>query len=153
MVRGLFLAFFALAASAQPAASEVPLEHVLLDARGVGTDWDIVEEAPTDAGADPNLREWGVRNVRARHYTRSSAATVQVCSIEVWDFKSVAQARVAQLNLSYPQWQITREGTLLFLVRALTRSPGDPRWRAVFAACEQLADKTRARAATLTPSD
>ena len=153
MIRGFFVALLALAASAQPATSEVSLEDVLLDARGVGAAWDIVEEAPSDAAADPDLREWGVRNVRARHYTRSLAAAAQVCSIEVWAFESVAQAKVAQLNLSYPQWQISREGSLLFLVRALTRSPGDPPRRAVFADCEQLAKRTRARVSTVMPSD
>jgi hypothetical protein len=153
MARGLYLALLALAASAQPAASDALLERVLLDGGDLGTAWDIVEEAPTDAGADPDLHSWGVRHVRARHYTRGSAATAQVCSIEVWAFESVAQARVAQQNLSYPQWQITREGSLLFLVHALTRSPGNPPRRAVFTDCEDLAERTRARASTFTPSD
>jgi hypothetical protein len=125
------------------------LERSLLNAGAVGVEWDIVEEAVVDAAGDPDLVEWGVRAQRTRHYTRRSSAGEQVCSIELWVFASAGQAGLAHASFAYPDWQILREGPLLVMTRSLTRAPGVPPRRALFADCEALGERTRARAAGL----
>jgi hypothetical protein len=128
---------------------ELRLEHVLLPADEVGVAWDVVEEAPAYTERDPDLVRWGVRAQRARHYTRQSSGGVQVCSIEVWGFANVQLARRAHENFAYPGWQIVREGSLLLMSRGLTRTSGEPARRGVFAACQEIGERVRERAARL----
>ncbi len=123
------------------------LERSLLDAGEAGSEWSVVEETPVDTAGDPDLVEWGVRAQRTRHYTRRSPSGEQVCSIELWSFASVAQADVAHVHLAYPDWQILREGPLLVMIRSLTRAPGVPPRRTLFADCAAMGEKVRARAA------
>ena len=108
-----------------------------------------MKEAPGDPKQDPDLVRWGVREQHARHYTRDSSGVVQVCSIEVWGFESVPAARMARANFAYPGWQITREGSLLLMIRGLTRTPGERSRRGVFAACQELGERVRERARRL----
>ena len=89
------------------------LEQLLLASSDVGADWSVVGETPIDPIQDPDLVRWGVRAKRSRHYTRSSYAAVQVCSIEIWAFVDTQRARSAHENFRYPNWQIEREGPLL----------------------------------------
>jgi len=128
---------------------ELRLEQVLLPADQVRGAWDVVEEAPAHTERDPDLVRWGVRAQRARHYTRQSSGVVQVCSIEVWGFANVQLARRAHENFAYPGWQIVREGSLLLMSRGLTRTPGESARRGVFAACQEIGERIRERAARL----
>ena len=144
-----FLPCAALAlAMAVPAAAE-PAEDVLLSERDLGGAWQIVREAPEDASADPDLVAWGVRARRTRHYTRDERGTARVCSIEVWAFRSEAQARAAGQGFAFPHWEIARERTLLVMVRGLTRPRGQRPQRGIFPACRALGNRVRARAAAL----
>lgn len=128
------------------AGSRIASEDVLLARPDVSPEWDVVDEMPEDVAQDRGLRAWGVREKRARHYTRVSGDAVQVCSIEVWVFRDEERARMAQREFTYPDWHFTREGEVLVAVHAMTRPrKGAPR-RGVFAACGELEARTRARA-------
>lgn len=93
---------------------------------------------------------WGVRAQRARHYTRHPGGVVQVCSVEIWAFESVGQARAGEENFAYPELQIVREGKLLLMTRAVTIERGKGERRSVFPACRELGEQARLRAARLT---
>ncbi len=121
-------------------------EQVLLDARELGRGWDVVREAPVDPSRDPDLRGWGVREQHARHYTRDRHGSIQVCSVEVWAFGSIAQASAAERGFRYPDWQISRVGSLLVMVRGLTRTRGRRPQHGVFPDCDEIGSRIRARA-------
>jgi hypothetical protein len=125
------------------------LEEVLPAAAQVRVAWDVVNEAPSDPKKDPDLVRWGVRAQLARHYTRHSSGAVQVCSMEAWRFEDISKARTAHENFAYPGWKMIREGSLLLMLRGLTRMPGEPSRRGVFAACHELGERARARARRL----
>lgn len=132
------------------ALSGLRLEQVLLGEDDVGSDWAVVGETPIEPIRDPDLLGWGVRTQRARHYTRQSNGSGQVCSIEIWAFEDTALARAAHENFAYPDWQIDREGSLLVMLRALTRGGENQQNRKLFAACLKLGEEVRVRAAGLT---
>ena len=94
--------------------------------------------------------EWGVSAQRARHYTRHPSGVVQVCSVEIWAFKSIGQARAAEENFSYPELQIVREGSLLLIIRAVTIERGQNEERSVFPDCRDLGEQARLRAMRFT---
>lgn len=121
-------------------------EHVLLEARELGRGWEVVREAPVDPRRDPDLRGWGVREQHVRHYTRGYHGKTEVCSVEVWAFDSVAQASAAEAGFSYPDWQISREGPLLLMLRGLIRMRGRTPQRGVFPDCDEIGSRIRARA-------
>lgn len=135
------------AAAASSGAAHPPLVALLLSETEAGSGWEVVREVPGTPARDPDLVRWGVRAQQARHYTRDLAGTAEVCSIELWSFESLEQAEAARAGFSYPEWQIGREGEMLVMVRGL-RSPrrGAPE-RGVFAACELLGQRVRARCA------
>jgi hypothetical protein len=128
-------------------APEVPLEEILLPAARVAGRWEVVNEVPIDPAEDPDLLRWGVRAQRARHYTRSYEAGVQVCSVEIWGFADATRARLAHENLRYPDWQFERLEHLLIMLHAVTYSRREPPRREVFADCRRLGSLTSARAA------
>ena len=125
------------------------LEQLLLESSDVGADWSVVGETPIDPIRDPDLLRWGVRAQRSRHYTRSSGGAVQVCSIEIWAFEDTQHARAAHQNFAYPNWQIEQQGSLLVMIRALSRKDGNPPDRTLFSACLKLGEQVRARAARI----
>jgi len=122
-------------------------ERILLSQRDLPRGWEVVREAPGDPSGDADLRAWGVREQQARHYTRDRHGTIQVCSVEIWVFDSVAQAGAAESGFHYPDWQISRAGALLVLVRGLVRAPRQRPRRGVFPTCEDFGAQIRARAA------
>ena len=128
------------------AVSGIASEDVLLPRPDVSAEWDVVDEMPEDAARDPDLVAWGVREKRARHYTRVSGDAVQVCSIEVWIFRDADRARRAQQEFAYPDWHFAREAAVLIAVHGLTRPRGGTPTRGVFSACGELEARTRARA-------
>ena len=123
-------------------------EQVLLDARDLGRGWEVVREAAGDPSGDPDLRRWGVRTQQARHYTRERHGTIQVCSVELWAFGSIAQASAAEKGFRYPDWQISRIGPLLVMLRGQTRMPDRRPQRGVFPDCNEIGSRIRARAPT-----
>jgi hypothetical protein len=129
-------------------APELCLEEILLPAAGVAGRWEVVDEAPTDPLADPDLLRWGVRAQRARHYTRSDDGGIQVCSIEIWGFEDARRARLAHENFRYPGWHFERQAHLLIMLRAVTFPREGPSRRGLFAECRRLGVLTSARAAT-----
>jgi hypothetical protein len=120
---------------------------IWLRAAEIGAGWEVVREAPIDPAGDPDLVAWGVRAQDARHYTRDMAGTVQVCSVELWSFASVAQARAAHEGFAHPGWRIERVEDRLLMLRGLTLAPGSPPRRGVFADCRGIGDRIRLRAA------
>lgn len=139
-----------------PSGADVPaslgsqgrdLEGLLLSARQVGPGWEVVAEAPIDVAADEDFRSWGVRDQLARHYTRGGGGLIQVCSIEIWSFKSINDARVAARNISYPTWQIDREDDMLVMIHGVSKSRAGSPQLGVFPACDQLGDLQRLRMA------
>jgi hypothetical protein len=131
---------------ARPPATRTPdLAALLLSAAETAPGWEVVPEAVVDPSGDPDLVAWGVREQRARHYTRLRADTTEVCSLELWAFDGFEQAAAAVAGFAYPDWQITREGEILLMVRGLRRAPGVTPQRGVFAACEALGARVRAR--------
>jgi hypothetical protein len=135
-----------------PAALGAALERLLPEAHDVAGRWEVVREAAADPVVDPDLREWGVRAIRARHYTRTDREGVQVCSIELWAFQTEAGAARALAEIDYPSWQFAREGAVLMMVRGLTRPRGvRDRWE-VFADCRALSDGIRRRLAAAGPA-
>ena len=122
------------------------LEWALLEERDVHPGWEVVNEMPEDPRQDVDLVEWGVVAKRARHYTRQSGSTSQVCSIELWAFENDARARLAQENFEFPDWRIDRKGDTLVMLRALTlRHDGEQ--RTIYPDCEKLGNIVRARSA------
>ncbi len=131
------------------AGAERPsLDRVLIAADDIGGGWDTVGEAPTDPSQDPDLVRWGVREQRALHYTRERNGVVQVCSVEIWAFEDVSRARIAHEHVTYPDWSITRAGSLVLMVRGVSRARGEVPRRGVFHGCRRIADRVRARAAS-----
>lgn len=128
-------------------APQRDLGALLLDAAELGDGWELVREAPVDPSRDPDLVEWGVVAQRARHYTRDRAGTAEVCSLELWSFRTREQARAADAGFAFPGWQIERQGEILLMVRGLRRPPHGGAERGVFADCESLARRVRARLA------
>jgi hypothetical protein len=139
-------------ATATPAARGAALEKLLPEAHEVAGRWEVVREAATEPATDPDLVEWGVRAMRARHYTRSRPEGAQVCSVELWAFDTQASAARALAEIDYPSWQFAREGAVLVMVRGLTRPRGAPdRWE-VFADCRALSDAIQRRLAAAGPA-
>jgi hypothetical protein len=139
----------ALSIAAGAAADEIFVEEAWVAPADLGRGWEIVREAPGAPESDPDLVAWGVRSQHARHYTRHRDGTVEVCSVEIWGFASVAQARAAQAGFAYPGWQFDREGALLLMSRGLRMAPGQPPRRGVFAACARIGARVRANVAAL----
>jgi hypothetical protein len=135
------------AAPAQGSSPVRDLAALLLGATEVGPGWEVVREVPGDPSRDPDLVDWGVSARLARHYTRQRAGTTEVCSIELWSFRTPGQAAAAEAGFSYPDWQIVREGEILLMARGLRRAQGVAPERGVSAACEGLAQRVRARVA------
>jgi len=133
------------------AAGAAGAEEALFGAAEAGPGWSVVDEAPEDASADPDLRRWGVRERRARHYTREASGAIQVCSIEVWTFGQDAQARAAHAGFAYPEWRIEREGRVLVMLRGLVMARGRPPQRGVFPACGSLGERVRSRTRVGSP--
>jgi hypothetical protein len=127
------------------------LEQLLLASSDISADWSVVGETPIDPTRDPDLLRWGVRAQRSGHYTRSSNGAVQVCSIELWAFEDTPHARMAHENFAYPNWQIEREGPVLVMLRALTRTDGNQEDRTLFSACLKLGEQVRVRAERFAP--
>lgn len=121
-------------------------EGVLLGEREIGRGWDVVREASIDPSKDRDLLEWGVLEKHARHYSRDLRGNVEVCSVEVWAFRSVEQARAAHGGFSFPDWQISRAGSLLVMVRGLVRGRGRPPVRGVFPDCDRIGARIVGRA-------
>lgn len=136
-------------ASARPPLSDAQLLRILPPAEAVRGGFDAVEEWPTDPANDPDLHRWGVRAQRARHYTRDTrtrADGIQVCSVEVWAFDSVARARDAHAAMAYPGWEFAHRGKVVLLARGLTRPPNKPPRRAVFDDCRRILQAAASRA-------
>jgi hypothetical protein len=139
----------AIALGLRAASATADAERALLGPRDVGAGFEVVLEAPIDPAADPDMRDWGVREKHVRHYTRDLRGNVEVCSVEVWAFASDEQASAAEAGFSYPDWQISRAGSLLVMAHGLVRpSVGSPR-RGVFEACGAIAGRVLERAAAL----
>ena len=66
-----------------------------------------------------------------------------MCSIEIWSFKSIADARVAARNISYPAWQIEREKEMLVMIHGVSRASAGPPQLGVFPARKQLGEQQR----------
>lgn len=120
---------------------------VLPGARDVGRRWELLDEAPVDTAADADFVEWGVRSVRARHYTRTRAGTTEVCSLEVWGFARDELARRAHAEIRYPDWEFALVGSSLVMARGLRARPGQPPHRGVFDDCRDLWKQACERAA------
>jgi hypothetical protein len=136
-----------------PAAAFGSLEELFLPARAAGSSgvWEVVKEAPQDPASDPDLREWGVRERRVRHYThRDDRGRVRVCSVELWAFVDEARARLAEQQLSYPNWRFERRGAVVVMLHAVSRERGERASHAVFAECARLGARVAARAEGLS---
>ena len=148
-----FVALLALAGSiALPAvAADAPLrgtrlERILPLAGSLRGGFDAVEEVPVDPSGDPELREWGVVDQRARHYTRDGRQGIQVCSLEAWSFRDEQKAAAAHAGFRYPNWEFARRGSVLLMVRGLTRPPGERPQRGVFPDCREILSRAVERA-------
>jgi hypothetical protein len=149
----------ALQASGSPAAQEpagadagsggfrADLGEIFVPDRAVMGTWEVVREAPSDPARDPELWDAGVRDVMARHYTRSQGPVSQVCSVEIWRFESGALAAVAGQQAAIPNWRFLRRGNLLISLRAVTLERERGSRAGLFPACHRLAERTGERAA------
>jgi len=135
--------------AAGAAAEDLPVEEAWVTAAVLGRGWEVVREAPGVPASDPDLVAWGVRSQNARHYTRHRDGRVEVCSIEIWGFASVGQARAAQAGFAYPGWRFEREGALLLMSRGLRMAPGQPPRRGVSADCARIGARVRANVASM----
>ncbi len=108
--------------------------------------WEMVKEAPEDPSQDPDLVSWGVRAKETRHYTWHGREGIRVCSAELWGFASESQAKLAEQNFSYPGWTFTREGSLLIMLRGVSRARGERGHRGVFPECAAVGERIAARA-------
>jgi hypothetical protein len=131
------------------AADEISIERAWLSAGALGGGWEVVREAPGTPDRDPDLAGWGVLSQGARHYTRHRGGEVEVCSVEIWGFASVAQARAALGGFAYPGWRFEREGALLLMSRGIRMAPGRSPRRGVFPDCARIGDRIRANVAEL----
>lgn len=137
----------AASASAVEAERAIALAPLLLGAGEVAPVWELVEEAPAHPERDADLVAWGVVAQRTRHYTRDVASEAQVCSIELWGFASLEQARSAAAGFTFPGWEFHREGRVLVMTRGLRQPRQGSPHRGVFADCRALAARVHARAA------
>lgn len=135
------------AAHAGGAASPHP-DRVLLSARDVGPGWEVVNEVPEPVAGDADFARWGVRDKRARHYTRRHAGGAEVCSIEVWRFRSAERAREARAGFAFPDWAFESVESLLLAAHGHRRSR-DGALRGLFPECRTLFRRTAERAASL----
>lgn len=144
------------ASRGEPAALEgsfASLAELFVPAREAGAAgvWEAVKEAPEDPSQDPDLRRWGVREKRVRHYThRDSSGRVRVCSVELWRFEHEGSASIARDNLSYPNWRIERGGDVLVMLHAVSRERGERASHSVFSECAALGRRIAARAEGLS---
>jgi hypothetical protein len=147
MIRRLQLAplLFAVAAAAEGPS----VEQAWLSAAALGPGWEVVREEPSAPEHDPDLVGWGVRSQHARHYTRHRDGNVEVCSVEIWGFGSVEQARAAEQGFAYPGWRFEREGALLLMSRGIRMAPGQAPRRGVSLDCARIGDRIRANVAAL----
>lgn len=125
---------------------------VLLEAHEI-PGWEVTAEASVTGAMDPDLREWGVREKRVRHYSRDHRGRIQVCSVELWEFESEGQATAAAAGFSYPGWRIDAIGRDLVMVHGLVRvgiRPGGKgiAQRGVFQECERIGARVRDRASS-----
>ena len=109
--------------------------------------WEVVNEAPKSPARDEVMLDWGVRAVRALHYTRYEGPVSQVCSIEIWAFESADRAAAAERGFERPGWRFMRRGNLLVTLRAITLERGRGATRGIFDDCDRLGDRTSERAA------
>jgi len=147
MLRLLPLAFVLCAGSA--AAGGRDLDRTWVPAESIGAGWEVTREAPGEPARDPDLVGWGVRAQQARHYSRHSRGVVEVCSVEIWEFASVGQARAAEAGFVYPDWHFARAGSLLLMSRSLVQARGRAPQRSLSADCVRIGERIRARAAQL----
>ena len=113
--------------------------------------WDVVLEVSEDGRRDVDLRGWGVVEKHVRHYTRDVRGRIDVCSIEVWEFRDRGSAKAALAGFAFPDWQISAHGRLLVMVRGLMRPVGRRPARGVFADCGLLGRQVKRRAARHVP--
>jgi hypothetical protein len=104
----------------------------------------VVEEAPTDPSQDPDLWDYGVRAVAARHYTRSLGSISEACSLEIWGFETEQHAVNAEGALAGLGWSIDREGSLLILLRGVLLELGSGSRSGVSRDCQALGEFARA---------
>lgn len=131
------------------AAAGADLQQAFLSARELGHGWDVLREAPGDPSRDPDLVGWGVREQQTWHYTRDLLGVLQVCSVEIWRFASLEQARAAEAGFHYPGWKISRTGTLLVMLHGLRRPFGEVETRGVFEECDAIGSRILERASRL----
>jgi hypothetical protein len=131
------------------AAAESPIDEVWIPSSALGAGWDTLGEAPSDPAGDLDLVRWGVRAQDTRHYTRHRAGLSEVCSLEIWAFASEPQAESAHAQFAYPNWEISREGHLLLMLRGRTWRRGEAPRPGVFNACRRIGDRVRERVARL----
>jgi hypothetical protein len=112
-----------------------------------GTGWEIVEEAPSDARGDPDLRHSGVHTLAARHYTRARGPRSEVCSVEVWAFDDAKRVASARVGLERPGWRYHQEGSLLVMLRGVIFQRGQGFQKGMFPDCERLGERIRTRIA------
>lgn len=123
---------------------------VLLPTRELARSWEVMDEPARDPRRASDLRQWGVRARRVRHYALQGApGSSRVCSVEVWAFRNAGHAGAARRMFARAGWRIEREGPLLLLVHGVTLTLGEPAQRGLFPACRTLADRSRARAGRL----
>lgn len=134
------------AALAGPPLGDAQLLRILPRASMVRGGFDSVEEQPVDPSRDPDLREWGVKRQRARHYTRDGRAGIQVCSVEVWAFRDEAHALAALAGFRFAEWQFAQRGSVLLMARGITRPRGARPHRGVFPECEAILSQAIERA-------
>ena len=140
-VFALITLWVAASALAGPPLRDAQLLRILPPASRVRGGFDLVEELPVDPSGDPDLREWGVRAQRARHYTRDVKAGIQVCSVEVWAFGDEAQAVAARVGFQYPEWEFVQRGAVMLMARGLTRPRDAAPQRGVFPDCHAILEQ------------
>jgi len=127
------------------AASAASLDAAFLSETDVAGRWEIVNEAPEDPSQDPDLVRWGVVAKRARHYTRDEQGVVRVCSVELWGFSGEGHARLGKSRISYPDWHFERHGSVILMLRGLSKPRGGKGMRGVFPDCRRLGEYIAAR--------
>jgi hypothetical protein len=109
--------------------------------------WEELREMPEDASADPDLVRWGVHRRESRHYTRELAGVFEVCSVELWGFRSVGEAEAAHAGFAAPGWTILRTGTELVMLRGRSWTRGTTPRPGVTRSCRRIGDLMLDRAA------
>jgi hypothetical protein len=105
--------------------------------------WEPTYEAPDDPADDPDLVRWGVAATAVRHYGRGVGPVTEVCSVEIWAFRSEQQASAAGAGFAYPGWQIERRGDLLVMARGTRWRRGGAFEKGMFPACREIASRVK----------